>query len=232
MKTSIYTIIIALFISAIFLSCHKDNPVEPPPGPVTFSGTVTDSTGTAVEDVAVHFITHFDKPIPQTSFAKTTVSMRIEYSVDSTATVTLVFYRFGTNEVIDTLVDEELDAGVYTVEVDGSTLTNGLYYFKLFLDGRLSMQRNVMVWINDPAQFADLDPVAYTDRNGKFALPPGIFGVGERLLVTGDTPDVIDTVTITNTIDLILYKDGFQTFSKQIAVDTSAGNSGTFVLLR
>jgi hypothetical protein len=227
-------IFIAFFLTVVFLSCHKDNSVEPLPisGPPALSGTVTDSTGAALDSVAVHFMTHFDKSIAKTGLAKTAVTMTIEFSVESTATVTLVFYRYGTNEVIDTLVDEEMDAGVYTVDVDNATLTNGLYYYKLYLDGRLSMRRNVMLWINDLASFADLDPITYTDRNGKFTMPVSVFGIGERLLVTSTTPDVVDTITITNTIDLVLYKDGYQTFSKQISVDTTAGNSGKFVMVR
>ena len=216
----------------IFLSCHKDNPVEPVQTVTpAFSGTVTDSSGAVVEGAGVYFITHFDKPLPVSGPRKTTPTTQIRYDIDTTGFVTVVLFRYGTNELIDTLADDSVTAGSYAITIDQVSLTNGLYYYTIYLNHKFYAKHYMMNYIDQALELVDTDPLILTDANGKFTLPIKVFGAGFKLFVTGGTSDVIDTLTITNTIDLVLYESGYQVFTKQITFDTTKSYSGKFVLI-
>jgi hypothetical protein len=55
---------------------------------------------------------------------------RIKYQIPEPAFVTIKVYDVLGNE-IETLIKEEKIAGIYELEIDGSVLTSGIYYYRI-----------------------------------------------------------------------------------------------------
>jgi hypothetical protein len=58
--------------------------------------------------------------------------------------VRLVVYDVQGREV-QTLVNEKLSAGTYEVKFDGSTLTSGIYFYKLMTDGFTEAKKMLLI---------------------------------------------------------------------------------------
>lgn len=68
----------------------------------------------------------------------------ISYDVPKASHVTLeVFNVLG--QRVASLVDQEMDAGKYTVEFDGSEISSGIYFYRLTSDGFTDTKKMVMV---------------------------------------------------------------------------------------
>lgn len=225
------------------MSCHKDNPVQVDERTPALYGTVINTSGVAVESVGVHFIPHFDKTIFPFSQSKasqiitvshTNPTTTIEFAIPTDGIVTLILYRYGSNDLIDTLLDhEQMLAGVNGIDFDASLLTNGTYYFRLFFNGSLLDERRMLLVAfinNDTSIIAHSNPLCSTSHLGQFTVPYSVFGIGLKFIRTIDGPTPVDTITIVDSIDLVLFKPGYKTFIQGMKIDTTKAFVGSFTL--
>jgi hypothetical protein len=68
----------------------------------------------------------------------------ISFSIPKTGMVKLVVYDV-TGKAVETLVDENMASGSYTVNFDASSLASGAYFYKLEADGFTSTKKMLMV---------------------------------------------------------------------------------------
>ena len=72
-------------------------------------------------------------------------------------------------------------------------------------------------------------PLCKSNSAGEFSLPYGMLGFNVPLLHTGESnPDIVDTVFISHTIQLILSKQGYKTITQTMVIDTTREMSQTF----
>jgi hypothetical protein len=228
--------ILAVFI---FLSCHGDGTTGPnsiKTWTPDFFGSVYDNQGLPVANVGVHFIPHFTCGWNQYGLAKTTPTTIIEFALVKPGVVTLVVYRYGTDELIATLVDHQMmDEGMHGVSFDASLQTNGIYYYVLTEDGVVLGSRS-MLFLPAPtkayaSQLIGTTGVAVTDADGKFNLPHSVFGIGTTYTRTNGDGAPLESFSILDTIDLILIKPGYQLFVQEVVVDTLHNTNGTYRLV-
>jgi hypothetical protein len=239
MKQLLFFLPIMFIIS---LSCHNDNPVGSKELKPAFYGTVVNASGVAVESVGVHFIPHLNPPLFALSESKTTPVVTISHTNPITSIafnlpidgiVTLILYRYGSNDLIDTLLDHvPLAAGTNEVDFDASAMTNGTYYFRIFFNDTLLDERRMLLVAfinNDTSIIAHSNPFCSTNHLGQFTLPYSVLGIGLQFInVTSPFPP--DTITIVDSIDIVLFKSGYKTFIQGMKIDTAKAFVRSFTL--
>ena len=221
----IFFIISFLFIS---LNCHKDNPITVDSKPVTFNGKVVDSFGNNLSGVGVHYI--FDLVHKKTeNLQNTNPSTVIRFTIPESGPVRVTICRWYTRDSLDTIVDEQRESGTYSISIDNLNLTNGIYIAQVFTTKTFSEQ----VFLISNSSVSDViskNPLTKTDTSGGFSLYPGVFGIG--MPIVKQLPDGItyDTTYVSSTIQLVLYKSGYKTLTKEITVDATKDYNLTYIL--
>src|SRR5512142_306961 len=132
-----------LIIASLAASGCRDNGID---GGGTYSpalkGSVTGVLGNPIPGVGVHYIfslsptTHLaplKKPLPPTT---------IEFNLPADRTITLRILRYGTRELLVTLVDHQpMAAGVHSVDFDATPFTTCLYIYQLLVEGLPAEER-------------------------------------------------------------------------------------------
>lgn len=240
MKQPIPFLVILLLAS---LACNKDdNPLQPGGQTPFFFGSVVNANGAAVESVGVHFIPHLD-PSPFTReqanagdllvVSETNPTTTIAFDLPADGIVTLILYRYGSNDLIDTLLNHEpMFAGTNEAALNARALTNGIYYYRLFVNDTLHFTGNILLiafFRNDSAAIASVEPLRITNHMGQFTLPYAVFGVGLKFAHM-TAASVMDTITVVDSLDLVLYKPGFKVLIQGMKIDTTQTFVGTFTL--
>ena len=214
------------------LSCTKDDgPTSPQLSGGTLSGIVNDRAGNPIQGVGVHYLYETKSLSPLSKLSGICPSTTIMYSIPSPAHVTLRILRWYTREPIDTLVDAQQNAGIHEVLLDAAHMTNGLYLFQLVID-TVYTEKIFALLNTDLGSLVETEPLATSNAQGVFFLPHGVFGFGVTMHVTSPTgPAVSDSVCISTSIQLVLYKQGYQTLVRPVSIDTNQSASMAFVLL-
>lgn len=225
---------IALVSSVLlYASCAKnDNPVSSQTSGNVLSGNVIDPGGNLVQGVGVHYIFTTRSLIPLAKPGETCPSTAIGYSISAPGHVLLRILRWYTREPVDTLVDGMQPAGNYRVSFDAARLTNGVYLYQLVTDSATAEQ-HILLLNTDVSSLVQASPLATSDARGTFSLPYGMFGFGVvSYLTSSGGPTVIDSVCISTSIQLVFYKEGYQTLIQPVVIDTTQAISRTFTLSR
>ena len=225
---------IALVSSVLlYASCAKnDNPVSPQTSGNVLSGIAIDSEGNPVQGVGVHYLFTTGSLTPLSKPGGTCPSTAIQYSISAPGHVLLRLLRWYTREPVDTLVDGMQPAGTFRVSFDATRLTNGVYLYQLVTDSTTAEQ-HILLLNTDVSSLVQTGPLATSDARGTFSLPYGMFGFGiVSYLTSPGGPTVIDSVCISTSIQLVLYREGYQTLVQPVAIDTTQAISRTFTLSR
>jgi hypothetical protein len=222
---------ILLFILAIS-GCEKNDtlPSGTENNPFYLTGRVIDSQGKPVEGCGVHYIYSMTSS-PLAKAGKTCPSTSIQYTIPKRAKVTLKIFRYFTRDSIATLVDDTLNAGSYSVIFDASKVSNGIYIYQLKAD-TLLQEKNMVLMNDDIATLINADPIITTDRSGLFSLPYGIFGFGFPFARVSATGSQIDSVYVSHTIQLVVYKAGYLTATKTVTIVETNDMVQTFTITK
>ncbi len=235
-KTAFYLLAAALL--PVCLSCNGSGttgPVVLPSAAPDFFGSVYDSHGMPAQGVAVHYIPHLSGWTGPLAILKTTPVTTISFLLPRDGIVTMTMYRYGSNELIATLIDhQKMFAGMQEVSSDMSRFTNGIYRYIVALDGTMITDR-IMLFLPAPDMryinhLEGTTGLTVTGIDGKFSLPHSVFGIGLSFKNSDENGEIIGITTISDTIDLVLMQTGHQPFVRQVVVDTSRVYHGTFML--
>ncbi len=216
----------------MFGSCNKSNPIGPNQSSAYLNGQVIDSQGNPIDSVNFHYIPNLvHSGLEKSSPGKICPSTQIEFTVLRRSYVNLSIYRWFTRDLIATLVNDTLEAGVHAVTFDGASFTNGVYIYHLAED--TVVLEKYMFLIQDTSSLPSTFPLAVTNSSGRFSEPIGVFGIGLPFYITtpqGPTPT--DTVYISSTIQVVLCKAGFKTLVQSVTIDTTKSFNQRFILER
>ena len=224
MKKYFFLVIIILCLLP-YLSC-RNNPVDGGSFGNTITGKIVDAYGLPIEGVGIHYIFHLDSVSTPSSRAKTLPSTVIRFDIPFDTVISLTLLRYGTRELIMTLLDHEhLQAGYHSVQFDAGHLTNGLYLAHLTIGDAASDR--ILALLTDTAHLVQTTPLTTSDAQGKFSLPISVFGIGVLLNATNFSGGLY-TVRLSNTIDLVLYKENYQLLIKTVTIDATKSVSMNF----
>jgi hypothetical protein len=86
--------------------------------------------------------------------------------------------------------------------------------------------------VDDISALVNTNPLVTTNVSGSFNLPYGIFGFGMPFARTSASGSSLDSVYVSHTIQIILYKSGYLTTTKTITIDETNGMIQTFTLTK
>jgi hypothetical protein len=212
-----YVLLLAVLL--VIFGCKKNDPVSSDSSGPSLNGKVVDAQGNPVDSVGFHYTFQFIVP-KSAGVAKTCPSTPIYYTLPQPSHVKLELYRWYTREYIATLLDDTLAAGTYQYNSIATSITNGVYIYRLFVNG--AAEEHTMVLIDvDYASLVQRNPLAMSNASGEFSIPIGVFGIGIPFAQTSDSGDTLATTIIPPTITAVLYKSGYGTITKSITIDTT-----------
>jgi hypothetical protein len=228
-----------LLLTAFFLLAGcKNDPVSTDKLPQILYGQVVDSQGNAIADVNVHYIfqitDHYSAKIENHDSALSKVgkicpSTDISFTIPKRSKVTVKLFRWYTRDIVGTMINDTLDGGTHSITLDAAKITNGFYIYQLQVD--TSIVEKMLVYINlDVSTLVLTDPLTKSNSSGVFELPYALLGFGVPNPRTGVNGQIIDTVQISSTFQIVLYKTGYSTTMKTVTIDPAVGIKQTFVL--
>ena len=222
-------VILTLSFAVLMSGCKKnDNPISGEQSSQFFYGQVVDSQGNPLEGCGVHYIdTYTTSPLAKTGTTSSFDS--INFTLSRRSKVTLRILRWFTRDTIVTVVDDSLDAGYHAIAFDDTKLTNGIYLYEGKFDTLLVEARFNRI-ITDISLLVNTTPLATTNSSGSFKLPYGIFGFGLPWNQYGDGP--VDSVYVSHSIQIVIYKSGYLTTTKTITIDGTNSAVQTFTLTK
>jgi hypothetical protein len=181
--------------------------------PFVFNGTVTDASGKAVVGADIHYF-GVNRKYPKEVRMMPVKAMPVttfNFSVAKETHITLRMLRLGSREVMATIIDSVLRAGIYAVSHDMKALSNGWYIFQLSREG-VYQEKLTFFFHPDPFTLFKTTPLARTDISGRFHLPHSMLGLEEDPL---------------NIVDLLRDKS-FYNLNLSDSIGFIIHNAGTF----
>jgi len=139
------------------------------------------------------------------------VSLRILDKLDST-------------KVIKTLCNKNLQAGAYTYLWNGMTdtgerVTNNIYNYQL-IASEFRDVKNLFINMIDPEQIKSLNsiPLATSDSKGNIDVEYSIFPINMDIFWTDESGNLLDSLTIPNSISLAFLKNGYLSVTKEVTI--------------
>jgi hypothetical protein len=229
-----------LITALVLLAGCKNDPVSTNQLPPILYGQVVDSQGNPIADVNVHYIfqipDYYSAKIESHGSAllkvgKTCPTTLISFEISKRSKVTLKLFRWYTHDTIGTLIDDTLNGGTHSATFDASKITNGFYIYQLQVD--TSFVEKMLVFLNlDVSTLVLADPLTKSNSSGAFELPYALLGFGVPLSRTSVDGQTIDTVQISSTFQVVLYKTGYSTRTQTVTIDPVVGIKQTFVLIK
>ncbi len=135
-------VFLLIVIMCITFSC-SDSPTDsngknyfyeiPPPEPTIpyqLKIKVKNSIGLPMDGVGIHMLYNENNfVIRSAKIHKPNPSTTIGFSISTSGFVSVKIYRFGTKELIATLVNDSLSAGTHNIVFDASKIANGVYVY-------------------------------------------------------------------------------------------------------
>ncbi|HCV43491.1 MAG TPA: hypothetical protein DGH68_08390, partial [Bacteroidetes bacterium] len=215
-----YRLLITIFciaFSFLGIGC-KDNGADPETLPKYLIGQVQDEQGNKIPDVDVHYLFDVNPSSGLHALDNILVTITIHYEVLHPAHVNLKVLRWYTEELIITLIDTEQNAGNYSVSFDAAQMTNGVYFYRLWVGTSVTERRMLLLNTDLPA-LTSTRPLATSDAQGQFTIANEQFGLGIPFFQTTVPGNVPDTVYVSPAVQIVLHKDGFQTLVQPILID-------------
>lgn len=229
-------IVLSLLLAGTVLLASCDDTLPPPTGgqDSTLSVTVHDASGNPVSGASVGLlftftptsddVPHRDLTLPFPNPATGMTSA--EFKVPAPASVKLLLLHYGTRELLQTLTNGTLDAGMHAIEYDVTTLPNQGYIYQLN-NGDTVEEQLMLVMRPDTADFI---PLLTTDNAGHFSIDPKNLPIGEKIIQTFESGQTGAHQIINNKLGLIIKRPGGSSMVRWITVDSAHGVDTTFVL--
>ena len=223
-----YYLTLVMLVVLMMSGCKKnDNPISTEQPSQYLYGQVLDSHGSPLEGCGIHYI----YTMTTSSLAKTgttSSTTQIQFTIPTRSKVTLKIFRWYTRDTIATLVDDTLDAGEHAVTFDASKVTNGIYIYQLKAD-TLIQEIRMCLMVDDISFLVNTTPLVTTSSSGSFKIPYGVFGFDLPFVGPGS---VLDSVYVSHTIEIVVYKPGYSTATKTITIDEANGINEIFTLTK
>lgn len=217
---------VALPILLMLLGGCKDGGVAPVDRSPGLYGQVLDQDGMPLNGAAIHYI-FFTNSTPNDPVIQ---QVWITYGLPQQTEVSLHIYN-PFSRLAATLLDRvHQPAGMYSIQFDGSTFTNGVYSYNVEATG-VSANGRFFLRTDDVNQLVQTAPLVSAGLNGQFFLSPAILGIGRtftRLTLGGP----VETDTIIDSVAVVIAHPGHRTLVEGFRLDTTTAVNRTFVVTR
>lgn len=214
--TRLSAIVPSIVLITILSTGCKDDGISVDGRPVGLYARVVDSSGNVVVGAGVHYVFY-------TSTNPVTLNAWIQYSLPTQQVVTLRVFDPFDREVSTLLNAVQQPAGVHTIQFFDSSVTNGVYSYRLQTGDSL---RTGFFFIRDDdiARLQQKSPLTVSDQNGQFFLSPSVLGIGRTFQTQ------FSAETISDSISLILVKTNYRTLIRSFRLDVTRPTDKTFTL--
>jgi len=217
MKVS--TIYLTLFLTIVMLLSSCSN-TETEDKYFYLKGTVKDAAGNPVENAIIQLAYDMDTLKSRAD----TISFALPYSQH----VKLWITRKSDNEIVKTLLDTNLSAGLHSTSWNlknqsGKYVRNGIYMFYLKTDSSGTISKKVHLRDNINSQtYAELDYYAKSNQKGQFQIDLSQLAVGESF----ETDDSLVFLTISPNVKIwAILPDNSRSVIKTIKVQPNTDTS-------
>jgi hypothetical protein len=208
--------VIGLAVVSLMLSaCVDDPPVEP--GPPTLFGFVSDSSGSPIRDVEVHYI-YYTK---YNTDSWTGFEM-FEFPSYRTEPATVEIIN-PLGKVIEKLLDgDTVESGENMVTFQ-TRVTNGIY------SCRITTPDTLITYIfgkrtDNLDSLASVAPLVTTNSGGLFSLTARNLGIGVQV------PSYYLDEVVRDSITIVLFKNGYQPYTETFLMDTTRNRTRYFTM--
>jgi hypothetical protein len=249
-RTTSTIVPISLFLFATFVFCSCTS--ESPSGPVNSSqyeiqGTVIDTDGNLLSNVNLYFIFNLDDVTSNKknkslnvdsisylnhNFPNPMVSATsITFNISKLGFVKLYLTPFNTNDTLQTIISDNLDAGFYIL-FNSEPLNNNLYKLKLhvqfpkdslFQDEILILRNNI-----DPDSLTKETNSNMEIFNSSFSINHASIPFGKEVKITEASPNVIETKIISYDLTFILTKPGYKNLVETRQINSASNTKVIF----
>ncbi|MFA5832440.1 MAG: hypothetical protein WDA22_03080 [Bacteroidota bacterium] len=198
--------------------------------PYVLDGKVVDVNNIPVVGAEIHYMFMLHQSSPEKTEApnRSMLSITISFSISKDGWTSLRIYRLGSRELIATLTDTVLQAGMYSRTFDAGRVTNGLYVYQLISD-KIFEEKLFYLLHGDMESLLKTRPLAKTDVEGKFRLPQSFFGLDEEFTVTNEKGSVIGKSMI-DSIGIVVYQNAKHPLVQWMNITKNRNMEATFTL--
>ncbi len=227
MKT---TTAVVLLLALGMLSGSCKNPSGPGNSTPVLQVHIVDGEGAPIDSVGFHFIPRISaSAVSKWKPDQTCPTTFISYTIPARSHVRIDIFRWFTREFITTLVDDTLDAGQYASSVSKPAMTSGIYVYRLSIGD--STSEHALYLLKSPGELGSATPLAVSNTAGELSVAKGVFGIG-MVFERGVWDSTFGLAVISDTIDVVLYRQGFQMVVQGVGIDPDFSSSMELVMRR
>lgn len=208
-------VLLVTLAGSLLVGC-KDDGVSVDNRPAGLYAKVVNPSGGVIVGTSVHYIFY-------TSTNPVTLYALIQYSLSTSQVVTLKVFDPFDRELYTLINAVQQTAGVYTIHFDGSSLTNGVYSYKLQTGDSLRVG-SFYIRDDDIVRLQQKSPLTVSDQAGEFFLSPEVLGIGRTF------QGRFSTETISDSISVVLVKVNYRTLVQSFRLDVTRPTDRTFTL--
>jgi len=220
-----------LVLTTIILIVGCEGPSQSNEDNFTFYGQIINNQGQPVQGAKIHYKSELKERLLKNG-VEICPSTLISFQIPKETYVVVKIYQWYSREYLFTLVNDTLKSGNYTFSSLPENLTNGFYVYELTTEDTV-YENTMYVQTVDWNLLAQTDPLAITNSEGEFEIPVGMFGFDVELKSTGlDGSDELTTMSISRTIEIIVYEKGatFPSLTEETTIEESKNVYKTFTL--
>lgn len=215
-------IIFILIVSLLFIGgdCkNDDNPITPNSKSPSFYGIITDQNGNSLSDISV-YCNFMWRTLTKSSNAMSTIT--IPFNLSDTSDVILSLFKLGSKDTLAILLKGRRPPGNYSIGYETTKLQNGLYTFYLMIN-QSNTRIDVAHQTYDYSVLFNTTPTTISSSDGQFILSFDSLGATRKF---GNSK------IITDSVDIILFKQGYQVLKTGFRIDSTKAIEYTFKLVK
>ena len=151
----------------------------------------------------------------------------IMFSIPKSGKTTLNIMNRVDSTLVRMLIDQNLPEGMHSVVWDGTNdlelnVTNNVYSYQLVMEGFKDV-KNLFLNMIDPEHIKSLEciPLEKSDSEGKIELEYNNFPIQEEVVWVDENGMELGTITIPDSLRLVLIKEGYKPKTKAVIIDLS-----------
>lgn len=219
MKTfAFFSVLIVLFT---FNSCsNKTNPVEPIVNMKFLECRVTDTVGSPIPGVDVHYIPQLLEVTTSPSKPINAI-LELVYSINEPGYFDLVILRSGSRDTMINVFQQKYhQSGVHSIKIDIGSFTNGIYLYVLKGENFIREGKYLLNRI----EISDLrytNPLTLSNEKGEFILHYSTLGIGEKFILPNND-NFFTTHILSDSIKIVLFKPGYKDLIVPVKIERNS----------
>ena len=219
-----YLLVLLFALSLFSIQCKE--PTEPEENnSQIINGKVIDKNGNPIEGVGVHY--NYTVTSSVKKLQKENTLFNFPFYLEKKSFVTLSLYRYYTNDLLHTFINDTLESGNHSYQADVSDLTNGFYNYVLKID-TTEYKNTFSLNVTDISKLIETKQLVKTNSNGEFSLPYELLGFNISFEQKDEQGNVISTSKVSPNIEIVLHKSGYQALVQPVSIDLNKEANLTF----